>query len=120
MKWITKTIFLVVVFLGLSIQGYAETSRSLINEMVKQLVEKLNADEEVALAAIKYSKKIVLNGIVFNHVVIGEDSVLLGNGIIVCLDDISIDANLTLIDIENLCPIISEFGLASQKNMDGD
>lgn len=106
-KWINKAIFLVVVFLGLSINGYAEITKLLANKVADKLVALINADKEVALAAIEHSKKIEINGTVFNHVTYGEDSILIGNGRIMFFDTL-IDKNLTLSDLDKLFPIISD------------
>jgi len=113
-KWINKAIFLVVVFLGLSINGYAEITKLLANKVFDELVAKLNADKDVALAAIEHSKKIEINGTVFHHVTLGEDSILIGNGRFRIMDfDTLIDGNLTLSDMNKLLlsPISTESGV---------
>lgn len=121
LKWINKAIFLVVVFLALSINGYAEITKLLANKVADELVTKLNADKDIALIAIEHSKKIEINGTIFNHVTLGEDSILIGNGRVRIMGfDTLIDENLTLSDMDKLFPIITGTRVLSSVKIEDD
>lgn len=121
LKWINKAIFLVVVFLALSINGYAEITKLLANKVADELVTKLNADKDIALIAIEHSKKIEINGTIFNHVTLGEDSILIGNGRVRIMGfDTLINENLTLSDMDKLFPIITGTRVLSSVKIEDD
>ena len=105
-------LFGIVVLLGLSVQSYA-MSDALINKVGDILVAKINADKEVALAAIKNSPKITIDGKVYNHVVIGEDAVLIGNGGVLLLGDVEIGDITNEVELQKNSTVIGNVGVVA-------
>ena len=106
-----KFLFGVVILLGLSVQSYA-LSDAVINKVGDILVAKVNADKEVALAAIRNSPKITIDGSVYNHVVIGENAVLIGNGGVLLLGDVEIGSITNEVELKANSWVIGNVGVA--------
>ena len=107
-----KFLFSVLVVLGCASQSYA-LSGAIADKVAEVLVAKVNADKEVAIAAVKNSPKITIDGDIYNKVTIGEDVVLVGNAGIFLLGDIEIGSITNIVELKKNSIVIGNVGVAA-------
>ena len=107
-----KFLFGIILLFGLNVQSYA-MSDALLNKVADILVAKIEADKEVAIAAIQNSPKITIDGKVYNHVIIGEDAILIGNGGVLLLGDIDIGDIHNEVELRQNSLVIGNIGVTA-------
>ena len=110
-----RLFFSVLVILSCTSQSYA-FSDAVVNKIAEVLVEKINADKEVAIAAIKQSPSITIDGKVFNKVTIGEDVLLVGNAGIFLLGEIEIGSITNIVELRKNSVVIGNVGFTAGSN----
>ena len=107
-----KFILAIVVLVGFVSQSYA-LSGAVVEKIAEVLEAKINADKEVAIAAIKQSPTITIDGEVFNKVTIGEDVVLVGNAGIFLLGSIDVGSITNIVELRKNSVVIGNVGVTA-------